>query len=191
MTSAPPVAVLFRHGETTWSATGRHTGRTDIELTARGVAQAEALAARVAGRTFDAVLVQPAGPGPADRGAGRPGPRGGRGGPDGVGLRRFRGSHHRRDPPGIPGLDHLVGPWPGGETIDQVAARADRVVARVRRLPAGSVVALVGHGHMLRVLGARWIGAPAQTGRSLALETGTVSELGWEHETPVVQRWNT
>jgi probable phosphoglycerate mutase len=90
-----------------------------------------------------------------------------------------------------PGWTIWNGPWPGGETIDQVAARADRVIARVRQSPPGATVALVGHGHILRVVAARWIDAPPQMGRSLVLETGTISDLAWEHETPAVYHWNT
>ncbi len=99
-----------------------------------------------------------------------------------------------------PGWTVWDGPWPGGETIDEVAARADRVVARIRATAGGDgdgdresapVVALVAHGHILRVVAARWLGAPPQAGRWLALGTGTLSELAWEHETAVIQHWNT
>jgi probable phosphoglycerate mutase len=91
----------------------------------------------------------------------------------------------------FPGWTIWDGPWPGGETIDQVAERADRVIARIRALDDGATVALVAHGHLLRVLAARWIASPPQVGRSLVLEVGTISELGWEHETPAIRRWNT
>jgi probable phosphoglycerate mutase len=77
---------------------------------------------------------------------------------------------------------------PGGETIDEVAARADRLVARVRATN-GPVIAF-GHGHILRVLAARWVGAPAVLGANLVLSTATISILGWEREKPAIMRWN-
>jgi broad specificity phosphatase PhoE len=191
MTTNGPLAVPVRHGETTWSATGRHTGRTDIELTDRGEVQARALRDKLAGRDFDLVLCSPLSR--ARRTA------------ELAGLEPFEldadlvewdyGDFEGRTTAEIrqewPGWTIWNGPWPGGETIERVAARADRVVARVRELAPGAAVALVGHGHILRVVAARWIGGTADLGRSLALGTGTISELGWEHETPVVQRWNT
>lgn len=190
MSDHHPLAVLVRHGATTWSASGQHTGRTDIPLTATGEAQAEELRSRLAGQSFALVLSSPLGR--ARRTA------------------ELAGLDHVIDEPDLvewdygdaegktteeirrrwPGWTVWDGPWPGGETIDQVAARADRVVARVRQLDTG-VAALVGHGHMLRVLAARWLGAPPQAGRWLALDTGTLCELGWEHETAVVRHWNT
>ncbi len=185
-----PLVVLMRHGETTWSATGRHTGRTDVPLTAQGEEQARALRPRVAGRRFDLVLCSP-----LTRArrtaelAGLPA----------VELDAdlmewdygdFEGRTTDEIRQEVPGWTVWGGPWPGGETIDEVAERADRVVARTRALETGATVALVGHGHILRALAARWLGAPPQAGRWLALETGTLSELGWEHETAVVHRWN-
>ena len=88
----------------------------------------------------------------------------------------------------IPGWTIWRGPWPGGETIDQVAARADRVVARARA--ADGDVLLVAHGHLLRVLAARWLGLAATSGGLFALGTASISVLGWEREAPVVERWN-
>jgi broad specificity phosphatase PhoE len=188
--SEKSTAVLIRHGETTWSATGRHTGRTDVPLTPRGQAQASALPALVAGWHFDLVLVSPlararctaelAGLAPLE-------PE-----PDLMewDYGEFEGRTTDEIRQRFPGWTIWDGPWPGGETIDEVAARADRVVARVRRQPDDAAVALVGHGHILRVLAARWIGAAPQAGRWLALETGTVSELAWERDTAVIQRWN-
>jgi probable phosphoglycerate mutase len=78
---------------------------------------------------------------------------------------------------------------PGGETAEQVAARADRVIERA--MAAGGDVAIFGHGHMLRVLGARWIGLEAQAGKYFALSTGSVSVLGWERDARVLRMWNT
>jgi broad specificity phosphatase PhoE len=191
MTTNQPLAVLIRHGETTWSASGRHTGRTDIELTPRGELQARALREKLAGRHFDVVLCSPLGR--ARRTAELAGLDAVEFDPDLVewDYGDFEGRTTDDIRQELPGWTIWDGPWPGGETIEELAARADRVVARVRTQATGAVVALVGHGHILRVVAARWIDADAQTGRSLALETGTISELGWEHETPVVQRWNT
>ncbi len=190
MTTKQPRAVLLRHGETLWSATGRHTGRTDVALTERGEAQAEELRERLAGRTFDLVLCSPLARARFTAelaGLSEPVLE-----PDLVewdyGECEGRTTEEIRQE--IPGWTVWDGPLPGGETIEQVAERADRVIARVRSLSTGATVALVAHGHILRVLAARWIGAGPQTGRSLALGTGTVSELGWEHETAVVDRWN-
>jgi probable phosphoglycerate mutase len=89
-----------------------------------------------------------------------------------------------------PGWSIWEGPWPGGERPQQVAARADRVVRRVLSLPPGSAALLFAHGHLLRVLAARWLGRPVTDGRLFLLGTGTVSVLGWEHEVPAVARWN-
>jgi probable phosphoglycerate mutase len=87
-----------------------------------------------------------------------------------------------------PGWSVWTHPIPGGETAEEVAARVDRVIARVRAAPGDT--ALFAHGHILRVLAARWLGLPATEGRLFALGTATVSILGWERETPVVERWN-
>jgi probable phosphoglycerate mutase len=90
----------------------------------------------------------------------------------------------------VPGWSIWTGPWPGGETPVQVAARADRVVARVRSCPSGTTAVAVAHGHILRVLAARWLEAGPEDGARYALSTASVSELGWEHETAVIQLWN-
>lgn len=78
----------------------------------------------------------------------------------------------------------------GGETIDQVAARVDRVIARVRAEVQDGAALVFAHGHLLRVLAARWLGAPPATGNQFALSTATLSILGWEREQPVIERWN-
>jgi len=180
---------LVRHGETEWARLGRHTGRTDIPLTDLGRSQAAGLATRLAGREFALVLSSPlsrafetarlAGFGDRvettddlvewDYGADE-----GRTTPE---IRRERpGWTVWRDGP------------TGGETAEQVAARVDRVIARVR---AGSGDALAfAHGHVLRVLAVRWIDEPPAKGRLLALSTATLSILGWEREQAVVERWN-
>jgi len=186
-----PCALLARHGETTWSASGKHTGRTEISLTERGEAQARALRPRLEGRTFALVLCSPLSR--AVRTAELAGLSGFELDPDLMewDYGEFEGRTTDEIRHGYPGWTVWGGPWPGGETIDEVAERADRVVARVRACPPGSTVALDGHGHILRVLAARWIGTAPQAGRWLALDTGTVSDLNWEHETAVVDRWNT
>ena len=191
MTDNRPLAVLLRHGETTWSASGQHTGRTDLPLTSVGEDQARALASRLAPFHFVVVLSSPMVR--AERTASLAGLTAFEVEPDlkewDYGDLEGRTTDEiRRDYPGWTIWD---GPWPGGETIEQVATRADRVVARVRACPTGSTVALVGHGHFLRVLAARWIGASPTVGRCLSLLTGTLSELAWEHETAVIERWNT
>jgi probable phosphoglycerate mutase len=91
----------------------------------------------------------------------------------------------------VPGWSIWDGPWIGGEDAEAISARADRVVDRLLRWPAGASVAVVSHGHFLRVLAARWLGADVSAGRWLALGTATVSRLGWEHENRVIQAWNT
>ena len=190
MTSPGPRVILVRHGETEWSADGRHTGRSDIPLTAKGEEQARALAPRLAGCRFDLVLCSPLSR--ALRTAELAGLSVIVPDPD---LMEWEyGEFDGRTTEDIrrqyPGWTIWDGPVPGGETIDQVAGRADRVLARVRACPPGSTVALVGHGHNLRVLAARWLRTAPQAGRWLALTTGTLSDLGWEHETSVISSWN-
>ena len=184
------LVVLVRHGETAWSASGQHTGRTDLPLLPAGEAQASQLRTRLAGRQFGLVLCSPMGR------ARRTAELAGLGevviDPDLLewDYGDFEGRTTDEIRQHYPSWTIWDGPWPGGESIDQVAARADRVVARVRQVDPGSVAALVAHGHILRVLAARWLGAPPQSGRWLALDTGTLCELGWEHETAVVRHWN-
>lgn len=181
-------AWLVRHGETDWARLGRHTGKTDIPLTANGRDQALAVGARLAGHAFALVLTSPlsraadtariAGFGEAmtdddlrewDYGA----------------LEGRMTVDIRQD---YPGWTIWSGPWPDGETIGQVAARADRVVARLRAADGDSLV--FAHGHVLRVLAARWLGLPPASGGLFALGTATVSVLGWEREAPVIESWN-
>ena len=188
--------ILLRHGETEWSASGRHTGRTDIPLTARGAADAVALGPVVAIRPIAAVFTSPASR--AVRTAELAGLAGGKQDPD---LWEWDyGGYEGMTTPQIRQL------WPGwnlwrdgvvpgdaahpGETAEEIGARADRVIARASAfLPDGDVV-LVAHGHMLRVLTARWLGLPPTGGRLFRLDTGTVSALGFEREDPVILTWN-
>lgn len=180
---------LVRHGETEWARLGRHTGRTDIPLTEAGREQAEALAHRLAGRRFSVVLSSPrvraletariAGFGDRvelsddlmewDYGADE--------GRTTAAIRRER-----------PGWSIWAAGPKGGETAASVAARVDRVIERVRAGP-GDVLCF-SHGHLLRVLAARWLGLGAADGRLFALSTATISVLGWERETAVIERWN-
>ncbi|MCP2344631.1 histidine phosphatase family protein [Nonomuraea roseoviolacea] len=186
--------LLLRHGETEWSRTGRHTGRTDVPLTPHGEEQARALAPLVKECTFDLVLVSP--PQRARRTAELAGLGAYEVEPDlwewdYGGYEGITTPAIREDRPGwylwrdgvIPGdAEHP------GETVEQVGARADRVIARARA--AEGRVALVAHGHMLRVIAARWLGLPPRDGRLFKLETGTYSRLGFEHAEPVVVAWN-
>ena len=186
---ARPELWLIRHGETEWSRLGRHTGRTDVPLTDAGRAQARAVARKLRGHGFTLVLSSPlsraldtaalAGFGDRvetsddlvewDYGA-----------DEGRTTAEIRESRPAwtvwRDGPA------------GGESAEQVAARVDRVIGRVRSAPGDALV--FAHGHVLRILAARWLGEPATEGRLDALSTATVSVLGWERETAVLERWN-
>jgi probable phosphoglycerate mutase len=180
---------LVRHGETEWARLGRHTGRTDIPLTATGRGQAEALGRRLAGHAFSAVFTSPLSrasetatiAGFGDVAA-----------PDldlsewDYGDLEGRLTEDIRED--FPGWTIWTGPWPGGETIDDVAARADRVLSRLATIRGDVLV--VSHGHLLRVLAARWLRLPPASGGLFALGTATVSVLGHEHGAPVIDVWN-
>jgi broad specificity phosphatase PhoE len=179
---------LLRHAETEWSRDGRHTGRADVPLTQAGREAALALQGRVFGHPFALVLSSP--------------------------LSRARETAHlaglspeARDDlvefdygeyEGIttdeirerrPGWSLWRDGCPGGETPDEVGLRVDRVIAEALR--ADGDVALVAHGHVLRVLAARWVEQPASFGASLALDTGSISILGFEREARTIRHWNT
>ena len=183
----PSDVVLVRHGATEWSAVGKHTGRTDLPLTEDGLAQARALAPLLGRWDFAAVLTSPLERAAATcREAGLAGTTD----PD---LQEWDyGELEGLTTPEIretdPGWTVWRGPVPGGEAIEEVAARADRVVDRLRA--ADGVVAVVSHGHFLRVLAARWLGLEPAAGASLILDTGTLSVLGTERETPAIRLWN-
>ncbi len=181
--------VLVRHGQTEWSRDGRHTGRTDVPLEPAGRAEAEAVGAALAGSAFALVLTSPlARAAETCRLAGL----GGRAEPTGDLLEWDYGEYEGRTSDDIraerPGWTLWTGGVPGGETAADVGRRADRVLARARA--AGGDTVCFAHGHVLRVLAARWLGLPPVGGRLLALDAGSVSVLGWERETPVVARWN-
>ena len=186
---AGPELILVRHGETEWSVSGQHTGRTDIPLTEPGVREATLLGERLHERSFALVLTSPlqwaahtcrlarldAGAEVIDD------------------LREVDyGEYEGRTTPDIreerPGWDIWRDGCPGGETWDQVGERADRVIARA--LEADGDVALFGHGHILRVLGARWIDLAPVGGGQLALSTASLSILGFERERRAAWLWN-
>jgi len=181
--------VLVRHGETEWSRTGRHTGRTDVPLTDHGRAEAGLVADALRGRTFADVLSSPlsrardtcelAGLGEAaeidadlvewDYGV-----------YEGVATAEVRQT--------VPDWSVWAHPIIDGESVEEVGQRADRVIARAADVDGD--VALFAHGQFLRILAARWMGLPADAGRLLALDTATTSTLGHERDTRVIRHWN-
>ena len=181
--------VLARHGETEWSKSGRHTGRTDIPLTEAGREQARRLGRALAGRSFSRVVCSPLVR--ATETADLAGV-GGRVELDpelqewdyGVYEGRRRADIAREEP----GWTVWSRPIRGGESLAELGARADRVIERL--LPVGGDVLVFSHGHFLRVLAARWIESPPLTASRLELSTATISELGWEAERRVVEIWN-
>jgi broad specificity phosphatase PhoE len=180
---------LIRHGETEWSASGRHTGRTDIPLTEEGIRQGRALGRYLAGRSFALVLTSP-----LSRAADTCGLAGyggvaqpsedllewDYGQAEGRTTAEMRAQH--------PGWSVWSGGPPGGETVDEVGRRTDRVIARA--LEALGEVVLFAHAHVLRILAARWLGLPPDDGRLLVLGPASLSVLGWEREVRVISRWN-
>ena len=181
---------VVRHGETEWSKSGRHTGATDVPLTPDGEEQAKALrdmladlhpvlvlcsprqrareTARLAGLDVDEVTDDLAEWNYGDY--------------EGLSTPEIRKN--------VPGWTIFSHPAPGGETAEQVRVRADRVLTQaVTRLIEGPVI-LVGHGHLSRVLGARWMGLPVSSGANLLLGTAAPSLLGAQHGIPAIVRWN-
>ncbi len=188
--------ILLRHGETEWSLQGRHTGRTDIPLTWRGEAAAASLGPLLAGRDIVAAVTSPARRAVTTAVlAGLPDAKldpdlweWDYGGYEGMTTPQIQEQH-----PGwylwrdgvIPGdAEHP------GETVEQVGQRADRVLARVLPLLSDGDVALIAHGHLLRVLTARFLRLAPSAGRYFRLDTGTISRLGTEHDEPVILSWN-
>ena len=180
--------VLVRHGATEWSVAKRHTSRTDVPLTEEGRAAARALAERLADRRFALVLSSPrvrarttaelAGFTPEIE-------------PDLVEIDYgdYEGLTTAEIREQRPGWTVWRDGMPNGETLAQAGERADRVIARA--LAAGGDVALFAHGHILRILAARWLDLPPERGASFALATAALCELGVERETRVIARWNT
>jgi len=179
---------LVRHGPTEWSRDHRHTSVTDLPLLPEGEEAARGLAERLSGVEFALVLTSPRLR--ARRTAELAGfheaeidddlAEWAYGDYEGVTTEQIRET--------VPGWSVWSHPSPGGETADQVTARLDRVVDRVRSVDGRVLV--FGHGHALRVLAARWLGLPAADGRHFRLDTATVSALGHERENPVLLRWN-
>jgi broad specificity phosphatase PhoE len=184
-----PEIWLARHGETEWSRTLRHTGRTDIELTEHGGQQAQTLGRALAGHNFARVITSP-----LSRAVETCNLAGlGEGAERSEALLEWDyGEYEGLTTPQIrerqPGWVLWRDGCPGGETAADVGARVDPLVAELRQ--ADGDVALFAHGHVLRVLAARWLGLEPQSGALFALETGTLSVLGWERETAVVRQWN-
>jgi probable phosphoglycerate mutase len=189
MSDPHPEIWLFRHGETEWSKSGQHTGRTDLPLTESGKARARAVGRRLAGRPFALVLSSPlvraqetcqiAGYGAQAQLTDD--------------LREWDyGDYEGRRTADIqkerPGWLLWRDGVPGGESVEQVGTRARKVIERA--LAAGGNVALFSHGHMLRILTACWIELPPRDGQLFELGTAAVSVLGFEHDYHVVKRWN-
>ena len=186
--------VLIRHGETEWSLSGRHTGRTDLPLTEHGEAQARALAPVLAGEQFALVLTSPLAR------AWRTAELAGLTGPevDDDLVEWDYGAYEGLTTAEISA--ELGRPWTifgdgvpagTGETVAQVGARTDAVLARIAPVVAGGKpVALVAHGHLLRVLAARWLGLPPDSGALFQLDAASLSRLGYEHDRPVLNLWN-
>ncbi|WP_046468836.1 histidine phosphatase family protein [Allosalinactinospora lopnorensis] len=188
--------IIVRHGETEWSRTRRHTGRTDVVLTDRGEEQARLLKPLLDRRSPAYALVSP-----ADRAQS---------------TARLAGLENTETEPGLWEWDYggyegrttqqirqerpgwylwTDGVVPGdaehpGESVEEVGARIDTVLERVRSLLRAGDVAVVAHGHVLRVLAARWLGLEPAAGRLFRLDTGTMSLLGTEHDRPVISAWN-
>lgn len=191
--SAPVTALnelwLARHGETEWSLSGRHTGRTDVPLTARGEQQAAALGSRLRGTSFALVLASP-----LER-ARRTAELAGFGDalafdPDlmEVDYGEYEGRTTAEIHRSRPDWDLWRDGCPGGETIAEAAARAERVIARVRAVDGP--VLLVGHGHLTRTLASRALTLDPDHGRHLALDPASLSIVGAEHAAPALWLWN-
>jgi probable phosphoglycerate mutase len=182
-------AFVIRHGETEWSLNGRHTGTTDIPLTKNGRELATKLRSVLREQTFALVLVSPlnraretcALAGLGEKAVVDPNlMEWNYGEYEGLTPAQIHRSH--------PGWMIFRDGCPGGETPAEIGSRVDRVIARVRNC-AGNI-ALFAHGHVLRVMGARWIGLPAESGQSFLLDTGTISVLGHYRGVPAIKVWN-
>jgi broad specificity phosphatase PhoE len=181
--------VLVRHGETQWSLDGRHTSRTDVALTGTGRRQAEATGRRLAGVAWSLVLCSPMGraidtcrlAGLGDAAV-----------IDDDLMEWDYGDYEGLTTTTILARDPSWSLWrdgcPRGERPEEVGRRADRVIARL--LSAGGDAVAFAHGHVLRVIGARWVGEAPAFGARLVLSTGSLSALGWEHGVPALSGWN-
>jgi probable phosphoglycerate mutase len=184
-----PTVYLVRHGETEWSASGKHTSVTDVELTEAGREAAAGLRDVFAGVDLVLVLTSPR---TRARETAKLAGLGDRAEIDDDLVEFDYGEYEGRTTPEIreerPGWTVWDGETPGGETVAEVGRRADRVIARA--LAAGGDVALFAHGHLLRILGARWMEQDPMVGANLALSTGALCRLGFERETRVIWLWN-
>jgi len=191
MTDSLPEVYLARHGETARTITGQHTGRTDLPLTERGETNARNLAARLDGATFTKVFVSPLAR------ARRTCELAGFGAialvePDLVewDYGKYEGLRTAEIRKVQPDWNLFRDGCPGGESVEAIGARVDRLLARLRA--SGGKVLLFGHSHCLRVLAARWLALPPGDARFFALGTASLSILGYEHNLtePVVRLWN-
>lgn len=185
----PSEVVLMRHGETEWSRDGKHTGHTDVPLTEPGRRQAQAVGAALKERRFALVLTSPlARAAETCRLAGfgdvaevrdelREWDYGAYEGRTTVEIREE-----------VPGWTLWRDGVPDGEKIDEVAARMDRLIAELRSVQGDAL--LFAHGHVLRVLAARWLGLGPEAGALFALDAASISVLGYERETSVIRLWN-
>lgn len=189
--SALPNLYLARHGETAWTITGQHTGLTDLPLTPRGEDNARRLGERLEGLTFAAVFTSPL------QRAARTCELAGFGAvaqtePDLVewNYGRYEGKRSVEIRAEAPDWQLFRDGCPDGESPAQIAARADRVIARLRAV--GGDVLCFSSGHILRVLAARWLGLPVDGGRLLLLGTASLSALSYEHSLaePAIRLWN-
>jgi probable phosphoglycerate mutase len=192
MSEPLPTVWLARHGETEWSANGRHTGRTDLPLTPRGEEAARQLGERLRGRSFARVLTSPL------LRARQTGELAGFAGrleidPDLTewDYGSYEGKRSAEIQAGRPDWQLFTDGAPGGESPAEVVARADRVISRLRSAAAGDVLVFA-HGHFLRVLAVRWIGLPVAEGRHFLLGTAALSALGYDHgpDEPAIRLWN-
>jgi len=187
MSDRRPTVVLVRHGATEWSESGQHTGLTDMELTAEGEEEARALEPLLANRTFALVLSSP-----LDRAVRTAQLAGLKDIETDADLLEWdygevegRTTAELREDD--PGWTVFTGDIPEGENAAEVGERVDRIIARC--LAADGDVALAGHGHHLRIVAARWLGLEVRDGRLFHLSSGTISELDWEREQPVIKTW--
>ncbi|HJZ57204.1 MAG TPA: histidine phosphatase family protein [Gemmataceae bacterium] len=185
-----PTIYLARHGETEWSKSGQHTGRSDIPLTAKGEEDARRIGTRLASINFTRVFTSP-----LQRARRTAELAGFTADPDPELLEWNYGEYEGLKTVEIrsrrPDWDLFRDGCPGGESVQDVSDRADRVVSRLKSL-TGNVLVFA-HGHILRVIAARWVGQPVAFGRALLLSTATVSILGFDHQVmdePAIRLWN-
>ncbi|PDT37460.1 histidine phosphatase family protein [Rhizobium sp. M10] len=191
MSSAFPEIYLVRHGETEWSRSGRHTGRSDIPLTDVGEAAARKLAERLSGRSFSAVWSSPSARARTTCALAGFG--------SGAVIRddlaewdygAYEGITTKEILAKRPGWQLFRDGCPNGETAADVGARADAVVHALRQV--GATILIFSSSHFLRVLAARWLGLPPEGGALFVLDTASISVLGYEHDLtePVIRQWN-